>query len=489
MYLATGFHSPKEIATHLVEIGAHRAILLDGGGSPQFLSYSKTEGFIDWNPLYPYRFPRRVINGLVVYNEIEPINLLTKVGATAGTFDISQNVAAILPSRTFDNGVELSYVPQFAPVNSKADLSVSALSDERGNPPFADTGTFFAIQAINITGEQIQPKKPFQLTYTYRPDLNSFEDKLALFFWDGNQWIDKTVAVDVQNNTIVAETDQMGSWAVLLKDMVRLPYQSEHIFLPLVVNDYTYIPPTPTPTPSSSPPPIPTSTSIPTNTPTSTSTVTPFDCNSLPFDEVALFEHISCQGEFHQYSSTGLFNLRDIQLDNEVSSIHVPIGQSVEIYQAINGGGQSRCIEQKDSDLRNNTWPDGTTLNDSISSIEVFDEVDCGIVATPEPNNCDSIPYDGVAMYVDISCEGSRLQIYSAGFFNLNNLSFDELISSIHVAPGFSLRVYEHIDKGGQSRCIQSDRQDLRDHDWPNGSSMNDTISSIVIYENGSCAP
>jgi hypothetical protein len=42
------------------------------------------------------------------------------------------------------------------------------------------------------------------------------EATLALYYWDGEQWVKETTSlVDVNTNTIMAAPDHFGQWAVL----------------------------------------------------------------------------------------------------------------------------------------------------------------------------------------------------------------------------------------------------------------------------------
>ncbi len=268
-----------------------------------------------------------------------------------------------------------------------------------------------------------------------------------------------------------------------------------NIYLPMTLNNYNSVsPPTPTATPTptliNTPTNTPTPMDTPTPTVTSTPTITPtpFSCNSLPFNEVILFEHISCRGEYEQFLWPGFFNLQSSQFNDKASSINVPSGMSVKIYEHYNGEGQSRCFEQLDSDLRDDTWPDGSTINDTISSIEVFEDENC-VIPTPVPYDCNSVPYDGILLFKHISCGGEYEQFLSPGFFNLTDLGFNDLTSSIHVPSGSSIRVYEHINRQGQNLCIESNNWNFRNSFWPDSTTMNDTISSVEVYYSSGCSP
>lgn len=128
-------------------------------------------------------------------------------------------------------------------------------------------------------------------------------------------------------------------------------------------------------------------------------------------------------------------------------------------------------------------------------------EISSTATPTPEPTStpiptstsipdfdCGSVPFSGVGVFEDKYCKGSYLQL-APGFYNLTDLNFNDLTSAVHVPPGTCVEVYEHIDGAGQSSILQWDYWDFSLDTWPSGIGMNDTISSIEVYDNGDCTP
>ena len=67
-------------------------------------------------------------------------------------------------------------------------------------------------------------------------------------------------------------------------------------------------------------------------------------------------------------------------LGKAASSVRVWAGWSVRVYKEPSCGGTSKCFTSSDSDFANNTFEDGSQLNDQISSFRVFHNTSC---ATP----------------------------------------------------------------------------------------------------------
>ena len=87
---------------------------------------------------------------------------------------------------------------------------------------FENTGTY------SSTGQLAQPE-PFTVTVEYDQAKlgTAIEGKLALYSWDGLQWIkESSSVVDTTHNIITATLDHFGLWAVL--------GETNRVFLPLI---------------------------------------------------------------------------------------------------------------------------------------------------------------------------------------------------------------------------------------------------------------
>jgi hypothetical protein len=71
------------------------------------------------------------------------------------------------------------------------------------------------------------------------------------------------------------------------------------------------------------------------------------------------------------------YNLEDLSWNNKISSIMIPDGWSMIAYQGENGTGDWKCLTSSTNDLGSLTFDDGSSLNNSISSIVGYDSRSC----------------------------------------------------------------------------------------------------------------
>ncbi|HRF95015.1 MAG TPA: hypothetical protein PLZ51_07470, partial [Aggregatilineales bacterium] len=81
--------------------------------------------------------------------------------------------------------------------------------------------------------------------------------------------------------------------------------------------------------------------------------------------------------------------------------------------------------------------------------------------STPPTTTCENYSYNGVVLFEATNCTGSSLPFSSAGFRNMPDHSFNDITSSIHVGPGWSMRIWQDADKGQATRCITGSMWDL----------------------------
>lgn len=67
--------------------------------------------------------------------------------------------------------------------------------------------------------------------------------------------------------------------------------------------------------------------------------------------------------------------------------------------------------------------------------------------------------------------------------------SCNDQISSLILQPGWSVRVYKEANQpvNGPSQCFTASDSDLSDNTYDDGTAINDTISSFVLYQQASC--
>ena len=89
---------------------------------------------------------------------------------------------------------------------------------------------------------------------------------------------------------------------------------------------------------------------------------------------VTLWEHANYQGASQSFSGIGKFNVNS-EMNDKTSSVQMPNGWSVLLYEHSDQGGVARCF--------NGSQPDMTihSFDNVVSSLEVFDTLDCHATA------------------------------------------------------------------------------------------------------------
>ncbi|MDY7077431.1 MAG: kelch repeat-containing protein [Chloroflexota bacterium] len=119
-----------------------------------------------------------------------------------------------------------------APVKraSLSQLSPTAISDLESIGQNLSLSATFLETGLPVTDLQ----KPYEMTFRYTDDdvENIFEDSLALYWWDGDEWVaEPTSAVDEANNTVAATPGHLGIFVVMGTPKTT-------IYLPLVLRNY-----------------------------------------------------------------------------------------------------------------------------------------------------------------------------------------------------------------------------------------------------------
>ncbi len=185
-------------------------------------------------------------------------------------------------------------------------------------------------------------------------------------------------------------------------------------------------------------------------------------CNNNP----TIFQHVDFQGEQYQVTRP-IHDLSRIRFNDEISSICVPRGWTMTVYEHANYQGRSLTIKGQGSlrDLRYDT-PDGRDWNDRISSISFGrgDEIN---------RICEDAPI--IFQHVDFEGREYRL---TDSIHDLSRIRFNDEISSICVPKGWSLIVYQHANYQGNSLRISGEQYIRNISQYRN---WNDQISSIKV--------
>jgi hypothetical protein len=155
-----------------------------------------------------------------LYKQAEEIWRITIVEETIGTgggglTSYDGDTEITIPAGTFDEDVILTHAPSY------------------GMPPGGDMAGFglvFNLEAVYAgSGLPASPSQPYQISISYSEDDLGIipEGTLALYYWDGDQWVKKpTSVVDTDLNTITATPDHFSNWSVL--------GEVERTYLPLI---------------------------------------------------------------------------------------------------------------------------------------------------------------------------------------------------------------------------------------------------------------
>lgn len=114
---------------------------------------------------------------------------------------------------------------------------------------------------------------------------------------------------------------------------------------------------------------------------------------------------------YFQKSNTGRHNLPE-EIKNDGSSIRIPANWSVMLYEDLDFKGSQICRSSSDSDFSGDTYTDGTELDNSVSSLEIFDTPNCSCGGSAPYTPILQSPEDG---YVTSDQLAPTLRISSGG--------------------------------------------------------------------------
>lgn len=176
----------------------------------------------------------------------------------------------------------------------------------------------------------------------------------------------------------------------------------------------------------------------------------------------------------------GWFNVPDY-MDNKASSIELDAGWSIMVAQDQNGGGLKKCLVRSEPNLSNAYYDGGSNMNDTISSVWVYQDTTCGgqYVGTE--------PGDTVTVWVDPNYWGTHYGWHDSNWSGNVPDYVQNQISSIGIQPGWSIVLRESQNQGGGFACLTGSDPDLTDNWFGNGNWLNDNIESVTLYADTNC--
>jgi len=163
--------------------------------------------------------------------------------------------------------------------------------------------------------------------------------------------------------------------------------------------------------------------------------------------------------------------------NDQTSSVYLASGWSVRLYRDQNQQGPSICFNRSDANLNDNTFQDNSPMDNAISSFTLYNQPWCA--ESPSP----AYPLE---VYSDANYGGTWCYSTAPTSANIHS-SCNDLITSILLRSGWSIRVYRDQNQGGPSGCLNNSDSDLSDNIFGDGSSMNDATSSFILYDQADC--
>lgn len=210
------------------------------------------------------------------------------------------------------------------------------------------------------------------------------------------------------------------------------------------------------------------------------------DCNDVAIEGVALFDKKYCQGDKVEVQNPGKIELNDF--NERASSIFVTPGWSVEVFEnTSNVDGATVCVQDTKWDLNYDRYllTDGI-MEGTVSNIRVWAVPNCG--RQLPYTDCNSVNYDGIALFDHTHCLGADRLFGEPGMYNLEG-EYNDWVSSLYVHPGKSVMVYEDANGQGKYFCAPDNKWDLRlDKYWGvSGQPSFNSISSLEVFNDDNC--
>jgi len=152
-------------------------------------------------------------------------------------------------------------------------------------------------------------------------------------------------------------------------------------------------------------------------------------------------------------------SLSSIGFNDQVSSVWVPTGQAIALYNEDNYRGASIRPDKPQSKLY---------YNDKVSSVRI--NVPPVVKPTTNPR-----PTLYVTLYEHANYKGKHITL-STSSSSLAPLKFNDKVSSIKIPKGLKVYLYQHDKYKGKEKLLTSDQKDLHTISW------GDSASSIKVY-------
>jgi Peptidase inhibitor family I36 len=189
---------------------------------------------------------------------------------------------------------------------------------------------------------------------------------------------------------------------------------------------------------------------------------TPGTPSSPSRKEVLLYDDLNYRGDRIVVNTTGYYAFPRY-FDNRLSSLVVPKGYEVTLFEHYDRGGRATILRAGRHNLAD--------FNDIVSSMVVRN--------ADEVNNPGNEPIPGrreVQFYDDMSFRGDRIVVDKTGYFAFPRY-FDNRLSSVIVPKGYEITLFDNYNQGGNSIVLRPGRHNL--------SNFNDVTSSVVVRRIG----
>lgn len=163
--------------------------------------------------------------------------------------------------------------------------------------------------------------------------------------------------------------------------------------------------------------------------------------------------------------------------NDQISSVTLKPGWSVRLYRDQNQAGPSFCLNQSDTNLTDNTFEDGSSANDAISSFALVSQAWCGGAPTPSYQ---------LEVYNDPGYGGTWCYSWFVQTANIFS-NCDDQISSVLLRAGWTVRLYRDANQTGPSRCLTASDANFADNTYEDGSPMDNSVSSFVLLNQVNC--
>lgn len=126
-------------------------------------------------------------------------------------------------------------------------------------------------------------------------------------------------------------------------------------------------------------------------------------------------------------------------------------------------------------------------------SRDIYNDGSVGSGGGGSPSSgCGSYSYSGVVLFDETECRvtnNNKREYNSAGFRSMPSVDFNDRASSIHVASGWSVRIWNDDREDSPNRCISGSMYDLsRDKYEGTETVINNTITWVEVFSNTSCS-